>query len=204
MPQASMRSRASSAPMGGRGNSRNLRVFGFTSTAARTVGAIRLSSSQLLCRVSSCRVELTCPRDSGTVPIGASEVGLDLAGPSRQNPCVMASERLPSRLVLGLRALLALLLGLTGLFMVLLAAFLPRATVALIVQPFTGFVVLDGLLCLIAAARAARVHASKVLLVLAGLLDLAVAVAAVALITRVSERGIAILPLVAAWAVIFG
>jgi uncharacterized membrane protein HdeD (DUF308 family) len=116
----------------------------------------------------------------------------------------MASERLPSRLILGLRALLALLLGLTGLFMVLLAAFLPRATVALIVQPFTGFVVLDGLLCLIAAAKAARVHTSKVLLVLAGLLDLAVGVAAVALIPRVSERGIAILPLVAAWAVAFG
>ena len=116
----------------------------------------------------------------------------------------MANQRLASRLILGLRALLALLLGLTGLFMVLLAALLPRATVALIIQPFTGFVVLDGLLCLIGAAKAARVHASKVLLILAGLLDLAVGVAAVALIPRVSERGIAILPLVAAWAVIFG
>src|SRR5215510_8955870 len=189
MPQASMRSSASSAPMAGRGNSRSSRVFGFTSTAARTVGAIRLSSSRLIHRVSSCRVELTCPRDSDTVPIGASGVGLDLARPYRQNPCVMASERLPSRLILGLRALLALLLGLTGLFMVLLAAVLPRATVALIIQPFTGFVVLDGLLCLIGAAKAARVHASKVLLILAGLLDLAVGVAAVSLIPRVSERG---------------
>jgi len=116
----------------------------------------------------------------------------------------MASERLPSRLILGLRALLALLLGLTGLFMVLLAAFLPRASVALIIQPFTGFVVLDGLLCLVGSAKAARVPMSKVLLFLAGLLDLTVGVAAVALIPRVSERGMAILPLVAAWAIIFG
>jgi uncharacterized membrane protein HdeD (DUF308 family) len=117
----------------------------------------------------------------------------------------MVSERLPSRLVLGLRAVLALFLGLTGLFMVLLAALLPRATVALIfVQPFIGFIVLDGLLCLIAAIRAARVHASKVLLLLAGLLDLAVAVAAIMLIPRVSEHGVTFLPLVAAWAIVLG
>src|SRR5215831_20962829 len=204
MPQASMRSRASSAPMVGRGNSRNSRVFGFTSTAARTVGAIRLSSPRLLCRVSSYRVERTCLRDSDTVPIGASGIGLDLARPARQNPCVMASEQLPTRLILGLRALLALLLGLTGFFMVLLAAFLPRASVALIVQLFTGFTLLDGLLCLVAGAQAAWRPAAKVFLLLIGLMEVGVAADAFLLIPRVGERPQVILPVFVVWAVTLG
>jgi uncharacterized membrane protein HdeD (DUF308 family) len=116
----------------------------------------------------------------------------------------MASERLPSRLILGLRALLALLLGLTGLFMALLAAFLPRATVALIVLPFTGFTLLDGLLCLVAGARAARRRASMILLLLIGLMEVGVAADALLLIPRVGERPQVILPLFVAWAVTLG
>ena len=116
----------------------------------------------------------------------------------------MASERLPSRLILGLRALLALLLGLTGLFMVLLAALLPRASVALIVQPFTGFALLDGLLCLIAGARAARQRGAKIFLLLIGLMEIGVAADALLLIPRVGERPQVILPLFVVWAVTLG
>ena len=116
----------------------------------------------------------------------------------------MASERLPTPLILGLRALLALLLGLTGFFMVLLAAFLPHASVALIVQLFTGFTLLDGLLCLVAGARAARRPAAKVLLLLIGLMEVGVAASAFLLILRVGERPQVILPVFVVWAVTLG
>jgi len=116
----------------------------------------------------------------------------------------MASEQLPTRLILGLRALLALLLGLTGFFMVLLAAFLPRASVALIVQLFTGFTLLDGLLCLVAGAQAARRPAAKVFLLLIGLMEVGVAADAFLLIPRVGERPQVILPVFVVWAVTLG
>src|SRR5215469_989861 len=116
----------------------------------------------------------------------------------------MASERLPTRLILGLRALLALLLGLTGFFMVLLAAFLPHASVSLIVQLFTGFTLLDGLLCLVAGSRAAGRPAAKVLLLLIGLMEVGVAADALLLIPRVGERPQVILALFVAWAVTLG
>jgi len=116
----------------------------------------------------------------------------------------MASEGLPGRLILGLRALLALLLGLTGLFTVILAAFLPHASAALIVQAFTGFTLLDGLLCLLAGARTARLPAAKILLLLIGLMEVGVAADALLLIPRVGERPQVILPLFVAWAVTLG
>ena len=116
----------------------------------------------------------------------------------------MANQRLASRLILGLRALLALLLGLTGLFMVLLAALLPRATVALIVRPFTGFTLLDGLLCLVAGLSAARQHGVRIPLLLIGLMEIGVAADALLLIPRVGERPQVILPLFVAWAVTLG
>jgi uncharacterized membrane protein HdeD (DUF308 family) len=116
----------------------------------------------------------------------------------------MASEGLPGRLVLGLRALLALLLGLTGLFTVILAAFLPHASATLIVQAFTGFTLLDGLLCLLAGARTARRPAAKILLLLIGLMEVGVAADALLLIPRVGERAQVILPLFVAWAVTLG
>ena len=52
---------------------------------------------------------------------------------------VVASEILPGRLVLGLRALLALLFALIALFMIVLAALVPRASAILIVYFFAGF-----------------------------------------------------------------
>lgn len=116
----------------------------------------------------------------------------------------MASEGLPGRLVLGLRALLALLLGLTGLFTVILAAFLPHASATLIVQAFTGFTLLDGLLCLLAGARTARRPAAKILLLLIGLMEVGVAADALLLIPRVGERPQVILPLFVTWAVTLG
>jgi uncharacterized membrane protein HdeD (DUF308 family) len=116
----------------------------------------------------------------------------------------MASEGLPSRLILGLRALLALLLGLTGLFMVLLAAFLPRASVALLIQLFTGFTLLDGLVCLVAGAQGVRRPATRVILLLIGLMEAGVAADAFLLIPRVGERPQVILPLFVAWAVTLG
>ena len=115
----------------------------------------------------------------------------------------MASDRLPTPLILGLRALLALVLGLTGLFMVLLAAFLPHASVALVVQLFTGFTLLDGLLCLVACAQAAGRPGAKVLLLLIGLMEVGVA-AAFLLIPRVGERPQVILPVFVVWAVTLG
>jgi|GEM_PF-1891727 uncharacterized membrane protein HdeD (DUF308 family) len=116
----------------------------------------------------------------------------------------MASDRLPTPLILGLRALLALVLGLTGLFMVLLAAFLPHASVALVVQLFTGFTLLDGLLCLVACAQAAGRPGAKVLLLLIGLMEVGVAAAAFLLIPRVGERPQVILPVFVVWAVTLG
>jgi len=115
----------------------------------------------------------------------------------------MASEPLPSRLILGLRALLALLLGLTGLFMVLLAAFLPHASVALVVQAFTGFTLLDGATFLLASARAVRRRASIILLLI-GLMEIGVAADAFLLIPRVGDRPQVILPLFVVWAVTLG
>src|SRR5215470_4070755 len=115
----------------------------------------------------------------------------------------MASEPLPSRLILGLRALLALLLGLTGLFMVLLAAFLPHASVALVVQAFTGFTLLDGAIFLLASARAVRRRASIILLLI-GLMEIGVAADAFLLIPRVGDRPQVILPLFVVWAVTLG
>ena len=116
----------------------------------------------------------------------------------------MAIEGLPSRLVLGLRALLALLLGLTGLFMVFLAAFLPHASVSLVVQTFTGFTLLDGLLGLVAGTQTVRPRAAKILLLLIGLMEVGVAADAFLLIPRTGERPQVILPLFVAWAVTLG
>lgn len=118
---------------------------------------------------------------------------------------VVATEMLPGRLVLGLRALFALLFGLTGLFMIVLAAFLPRASTVLIVQFFAGFVLLDALLCVVAAARAMMRSLPRSLVMLEGLVEVVTAIAAFVLIGRIGEqpRGF-ILELVAAWAIVTG
>src|SRR5438093_3267879 len=88
---------------------------------------------------------------------------------------VVAVDVLPGRLVLGLRALFALLFGLTALFMILLAALFPRASTILIVQFYAGFVLLDGLLCLAAAARALMRPLPRSLVALEGVVEVVTA-----------------------------
>ncbi len=117
----------------------------------------------------------------------------------------MASDVLPGRLVLGLRALLALLLGLVGFFTVVLAAVLPRTAVVLIVQFYAAYVLLDGLLCMLAAARAMSRPLPRFLVALEGLVEVGTAVAAFVLIRGLGERPRGgILLLIAAWAIATG
>jgi len=118
---------------------------------------------------------------------------------------VVAADILPGRLVLGLRALLALLFGMTALFMIILAALLPRASTILIVQFYAGFVLLDGLLCLAAAARAMMRPLPRSLIALEGVVEVVTAIAAFVLIANLDAqpRGI-ILLLMAAWAILTG
>jgi len=114
----------------------------------------------------------------------------------------MASEPLSGRLVLGIRSVLALLLGLVGLFLVVLAAFMPATTAVLIVKLFAAYVLLDGLLSIVAAARAARRLPPRLLMLLEGLVDVATSVTAFILIQGERPRGI--LALIAGWAIVTG
>jgi hypothetical protein len=95
---------------------------------------------------------------------------------------VVAADILPGRLVLGLRAVLALLFGLTALFMIILAALFPRASTILIVQFYAGFVLLDGLLCLAAVARAMMRPLPRSFVALEGVVEVVTAIAAFVLI----------------------
>jgi uncharacterized membrane protein HdeD (DUF308 family) len=114
----------------------------------------------------------------------------------------VASDTLPGRLVLGLRAMLAILFGLTGLFMVVLAVFMPRGTALLIVHFFAGFALLDGLLCLVAAARALRRPLARACMALEGLAEVATAVTTVVLIRGEPPHGV--LFTLALWAMATG
>lgn len=73
---------------------------------------------------------------------------------SRRGPVSSAPSRLdqPAQWALGFRAILALLFGLAEGAMLLFAFWLPRITAALMATFFAGFVVLDGLVALFAAA----------------------------------------------------
>ena len=124
---------------------------------------------------------------------------------ARHGSRVVAADVLPGRLVLGLRALFALLFGLTALFMILLAALFPRASTILIVQFYAGFVLLDGLLCLAAAARAMMRPIPRSLIALEGVVEVVTAIAAFVLIANpdAQPRGF-ILLLMAAWAILTG
>jgi len=84
----------------------------------------------------------------------------------------MTTERLSGRLVLGVRATLALLFGLAGSFMVVLAAFAPRTTTVLIVQLFASYALLDGLMSILAGARAASRVVPRSFMVLEGLVSI--------------------------------
>jgi len=114
----------------------------------------------------------------------------------------MTSEVLPGRMVLGIRAVLALLLGVVGLFMVVLAVFMPGTTAVLVVQLFASYALLDGLLSIFAAARAVRRVLPRFLMVLEGLVDVATSVTAFILVQGDRPRGL--LVLIAAWAIVTG
>jgi uncharacterized membrane protein HdeD (DUF308 family) len=117
---------------------------------------------------------------------------------------VTTDEALPGRVMLAVRAFLALLLGLVGLFMVVLAVFLPATTTVLIVQFFAGYALLDGLLSIAAAARAVRRALPRGLMALEGLVDIGTSVAAVVLLSAHGDRPRGILALIAAWALVTG
>ena len=114
----------------------------------------------------------------------------------------MAREPLSGHLVLGIRSVLASLLGLVGLFLVVLAAFMPATTAVLIVKLFAAYVLLDGLLSIVAAARAARRAPPRLLMLLEGLVDVATSVTAFILVQGERPRGI--LALIAGWAIVTG
>jgi uncharacterized membrane protein HdeD (DUF308 family) len=100
---------------------------------------------------------------------------------------------------------LALLLGVVGFFMVVLAFLLPRTTTVLIVQFFAVYALLDGLLCITVGARAMSNPLPRFLLVLEGLVEVATGIAAFVLLRSLGEgpRG-RILLLMAVWALATG
>ena len=114
----------------------------------------------------------------------------------------MAGEPLSGRVVLGIRSFLALLLGLVGFFMVVLAVFMPGTTAVLVVKLFAAYALLDGLLSIFAAARAARRAVPRSLMMLEGLVDVATSVTAFVLVQ--GDRPHGILALIAAWAIVTG
>ena len=114
----------------------------------------------------------------------------------------MASELLSGRVVLGTRSVLALLLGLVGFFMVVLAVFMPRTTAVLVVGLFAAYALLDGLLSIVAAARVVRRARPRFLMLLEGLVDVATSVTAFILVQGERPRGL--LALIAAWAIVTG
>ena len=117
----------------------------------------------------------------------------------------MASEALPGRGVLAFRALLALLLGATGFFMLVLVFLFPRTTTVLIVRFFAVYTLLDGLLCIIAGARAMSKALPRLLLVLEGLVEVATGIAVFVLLRGLGERPRGgILLLIAVWALATG
>jgi uncharacterized membrane protein HdeD (DUF308 family) len=117
----------------------------------------------------------------------------------------MTTEVLSGRLVLGIRTVLALLLGLAGVFMVVLAVFLPRTTTVLVVQLFASYALLDGLLSIVAAARAVRRVAPRCFMMLEGLVEVGTSVAAFILISSYGERPRGgLLALIAVWAIVTG
>ena len=104
--------------------------------------------------------------------------------------------------MLGIRSFLALLLGLVGFFMALLAVFMPATTAVLAVQFFASYALLDGLLVLFAAVRAVNRAVPRLLMVLEGLVDVATSVTAFMLIQ--GDRPSGLLALIAAWAIVTG
>jgi uncharacterized membrane protein HdeD (DUF308 family) len=114
----------------------------------------------------------------------------------------MESEPLSGRVGLGIRSFLALLLGLVGFFMVVLAALMPGTAAVLVVKLFAAYALLDGLLSIFIAARGVRRAQPRLLMMLEGLVDIATAVTAFVLVQ--GDRPHGLLALIAAWAIITG
>ena len=114
----------------------------------------------------------------------------------------MTAEPLAGRVVLGIGAFLALMLGLVGFSMMVLAVFMPATTAVLIVRLFAAYALLNGLLTLFAGARAVNPALPRALMTLEGLVDVATAVTAFILVQGERPRGI--LALIAGWAIVTG
>jgi uncharacterized membrane protein HdeD (DUF308 family) len=114
----------------------------------------------------------------------------------------MTAEPLAGRVVLGIGAFLALMLGLVGFSMMVLAVFMPATTAVLVVRLFAAYALLNGLLALFAGARAVNRALSRALMILEGLVDVATSVTAFILVQGERPRGI--LALIAAWAIVTG
>jgi len=117
----------------------------------------------------------------------------------------MTTEVLSGRLVLGIRTVLALLLGLAGVFMVVLAVFLPNTTTVLVVQLFAAYALFDGLLSIVAASRSARRVVARCFMLLEGLVSVGTSIAAFILISGYGDgRPRGLLTLIATWALVTG
>jgi len=114
----------------------------------------------------------------------------------------MASEPLAGRVGLGIRSFLALLLGVVGFFMVVLAALMPGTAAVLVVKLFAAYALLDGLLSIFIAAKGVRRAPPRLLMTLEGLVDVATSVTAFILVQ--GDRPHGLLALIAAWAIITG
>jgi uncharacterized membrane protein HdeD (DUF308 family) len=114
----------------------------------------------------------------------------------------MASDPLSGRVVLAIRSFLALLLGVVGFFMVVLAALMPGTAAVLVVKLFAAYALLDGLLSIFAAARAVRRAAPRLFMMLEGLVDVATSVTAFILVQ--GDRPHGLLALIAGWAIVTG
>jgi ABC-type amino acid transport substrate-binding protein/uncharacterized membrane protein HdeD (DUF308 family) len=117
---------------------------------------------------------------------------------------VTTGDVLPGRVLFLVRAFLALLLGVVGLFMVILAVFLPGTTAVLVVKLFAGYALLDGLLSIAVATRAVRRALPRALTTLEGLVGIGTSVAAFVLISAYADRPRGILTLIVAWAMATG
>ena|SRR6266436_1674997 len=116
----------------------------------------------------------------------------------------MATELLFGRLVLGLRTVLALLVGLTAVFIVVLAVFMPRTTTVLVVQLFAFYALLDGVLSIV-AVRAVDRMVPRCFMVLEGVVSVGTGVAAFIAISGYGERPPqGLLTLIALWAIVTG
>ena len=117
----------------------------------------------------------------------------------------MTAEVLSDRVGLGIRAVLALLLGLAGVFMVVLAAFMPRTSAILVVQLFACYALLGGLLCILVAARAKGRVMPRGLMGLEGLVEVGTSATAFIIISgHVERRPGGLLALIAVWAIVTG